>query len=89
MGKGTEELGWRSYLQRLHTSRGYPAERNAHWFWAIAVDAMFVTMTFWGLSGLFTWWQLRRTRRLGALCLLASSVAATWLAIGMHAHLVR
>lgn len=89
VGKGTEELGWRSYLLRLHTSRGYPAERNARWFWAIAVDAMFGTMTFWGLSGLFMWWQLRRTRLLGALCLLVSAVTATWLAIGMHAHLVR
>ena len=89
VGKGTQELGWRSYLLRLHTSRGYPAERNARWFWAIAVDAMFVTMTFWGLSGLFMWWQLKRTRRLGALCLLVSAVAATWLAFGMHAQLVR
>ena len=89
VGKGTEELGWRSYLLRLHTSRGYPAERNARWFWAIAVDAMFGTMTFWGLSGLFMWWQLKRTRRLGALCLLLSAVAAIWLAIGMHAQLVR
>ena len=89
VGKGTEELGWRSYLLRLHTSRGYPAERNARWFWAIAVDAMFVTMTFWGLTGLFMWWQLRRTRLLGAFCLLVSAVAATWLAIGMHAQLVR
>lgn len=89
VGKATEELDWRSYLLRLHTSRGYPAERNARWFWAIAVDAMFATMTFWGLSGLFMWWQLKRTRLLGALCLLASGVAATWLAIGMHAQLAR
>ena len=89
VGKGAEELGWRSYLLRLHTSRGYPAERNARWFWAVAVDAMFVTMTFWGLSGLFMWWQLRRTRLVGALCLLLSAVVATWLAIGMHGQLVR
>ena len=83
------EMGWRRYLLRLHMAHGYPVQQNVRWYWAIAVDAMFATMVFWGLSGVLMWWQIKRTRRLGALCLVVSSVVATWLAIGMHAQLVR
>lgn len=83
------EMGWRRYLLRLHMAHGYPVQQNARWYWAIAVDAMFATMVFWGLSGVLMWWQIKRTRLWGALCLVLSSVAATWLAIGMHAQLIR
>ena len=83
------EIGWRRYLLRLHMAHGYPVQQNARWYWAIAVDAMFATMVFWGLSGVLMWWQIKRTRLWGILCLVVSSVAATWLAIGMHAQLIR
>ena len=70
-------------------AHGYPVQQNVRWYWAIAGDAMFATMVFWGLSGVLMWWQIKRTRLWGILCLVVSSVAATWLAIGMHAQLIR
>ena len=78
-------LPLRSFLLRMHTAHGYSATVAARWFWAIAVDAMFVSMVFWGLSGVFMWWQIKRTRWLGTAFLVVSAVVATTLATGMHA----
>lgn len=78
------ELGWRRFLLRLHTAHGYPTAMNGRWFWAVVVDAMALTMCFWGLSGLMMWWQLKATRRLGLVILVVSFVAASTLGIAMH-----
>lgn len=77
----------RQFLLRLHTAHGYPESGGARWFWAIAVDAMFVSMVFWGVSGLFMWWQLKATRNWGVVALAASAVVATLLAVGMHGEI--
>jgi hypothetical protein len=81
------ELGWRRFLLRLHTAHGYPGDPNAKWFWAVVVDVMAFTMCFWGLSGLVMWWQLKGTRRAGAVILALSAAAATALGFAMHAAL--
>lgn len=81
------EMPVKSFLQRLHMARGYVPNFGTRTWWAITVDAMFVSMVFWGLSGVLMWWQIRRTRLLGSLVLAASLVSATLLAIGMHDHL--
>lgn len=78
------ELSTRRFLTRMHLSHGYPGDANARWFWALIVDAMAFVMVFWGVSGVFMWWQLRATRKLGFLILVLSIVAATALGLGMH-----
>ena len=88
VGNQPRDLSLRSYLLRLHMAHGYPVQKNHRWFWAIAVDLMFASMVFWGLSGVVMWWQIKRTRRIGLLLLIGSAVVATWLAIGMHWELV-
>ncbi|WP_020471122.1 PepSY domain-containing protein [Zavarzinella formosa] len=80
----TDPLSTRRFLTRLHMAHGYPSETGSRWFWAVIVDAMAVIMLFWGLSGLFMWWQIKATRRLGTVILLVSLVAATLMGIGMH-----
>jgi hypothetical protein len=82
--KTENELSWRRFLLRLHTAHGYPGEANGRWFWALIVDAMAFTMCFWGLSGLVMWWQLKATRKLGAIILAVSAISATLLALAMH-----
>lgn len=82
--KPESELGWRRFLLRLHTAHGYPGEQNARWFWAVVVDVMAFVMCFWGVSGLFMWWQLKATRKLGFVILVLSAVAATALGFAMH-----
>lgn len=84
VGENPREMSWRSYLLRLHTAHGYPNSINARYWWAYAVDAMFLCMVFWGLSGVFMWWQIKRTRKLGFIVLAISGFVATYLAIAMH-----
>lgn len=88
VGRNPREMSARSFLLRLHTAHGYGIRTNSRWFWAIAVDLMFASMCFWGISGVVMWWQIKRTRRIGFALLIASAIAATWLAIGMHWQLV-
>lgn len=83
-GPPAEELSTRRFLTRLHLAHGYPGSQNAKWFWAVVVDAMAFVMVFWGVSGIFMWWQLKATRKLGLVVLLFSAAAATALGFGMH-----
>jgi hypothetical protein len=82
--KPAEELSTRRFLTRLHTAHGYPSEQNAKWAWAVIVDVMAFVMVFWGVSGLFMWWQIKAVRKVGVVVLAASLVAATALGMGMH-----
>ncbi len=79
-----EELSTRRFLTHLHLSSGFPGRPETRWFWAVVVDAMAFVMVFWGVSGLFMWWQVKATRRFGLFVLLASTLAATALGLGMH-----
>jgi len=83
LGAG-EDSGTRRFLLRLHTSHGFPISQNARWFWAVLVDAMAVSMVFWGFSGVLMWWQLKKTRLLGAGAFAASILAASLVASSMH-----
>ena len=79
-----EELSTRRFLTRLHLAHGFPGSQNVKWFWAVLVDAMAFVMVFWGVSGIFMWWQIKATRRLGLIVLVASAAAAVALGLGMH-----
>jgi len=79
-----DELSTRRFLTRMHLAHGYPGEQNAKWFWAVIVDVMAFVMVFWGISGIFMWWQIKATRTFGFLILILSLAAATALGMGMH-----
>jgi len=83
------EISVRRFLTRLHLAHGYPGEVNARWSWAVFVDAMAFVMCFWGISGLFMWWQIRATRRIGAIVLVLSAIAATALGVAMYAAMLQ
>jgi hypothetical protein len=83
-GTGEGRLSTRRFLTGLHLAFTYPSRVDARWFWAVAVDAMFVSMVFWGVSGLLMWWQMKKLRRWGVFTLIVSAIAATALALGMH-----
>ena len=86
-GPEHSELTWRTFLLRLHLSRGYPGEVTTKWLWAVGVDAMALILCFWGFSGLFMWWQIKATRKAGLVVLALSAVAATALGVGMYSVL--
>jgi hypothetical protein len=81
---GSGDLTWRGFLTQLHLSHGYATQGGARRLWAIGVDAMFVSMVFWGLSGLCMWWQIKAVRRTGAAILVAGLASSLVLAALMH-----
>lgn len=82
-GEPQVDLPWRSFLLMLHLGHNYPNEFNTKWFWALGVDAMALTLCFWGLSGLAMWWQIKATRKIGAIVLLLSFIVASTLSLSM------
>jgi hypothetical protein len=40
---------------------------------------MAIAMVTWGVTGLVMWWQLKRTRLIGALVIVTSVATALWL----------
>lgn len=82
------ELTTRRFLLRLHLIHGYPSEFGQRWIWAFIVDCTAFLMVFWAVSGIIMWWQIKRTRRIGATALAFSTAAAVWIGVGMHNHFV-
>ncbi|QDV66698.1 hypothetical protein Poly24_03850 [Rosistilla carotiformis] len=78
------QLTKKAFLQRMHLGRIYTPVMEIRWLWALLVDAMFVSMVFWGCSGLLMWWQIKRTRWLGMGLLATSILFATFVGLGMH-----
>jgi len=58
-------------LEALHRLRGYQSGFASRTAWAVIVDLVIAAMVFWCLSGLWLWWQLKTTRRLGAMFAVA------------------
>ncbi|MFO0876886.1 MAG: PepSY domain-containing protein [Gemmataceae bacterium] len=83
-GSDRSETSVRTFLLRLHLSRGYPGEVTTRWLWAVGVDAIALVLSFWGVSGLFMWWQIKATRITGLVVLALSAVAATTLGVRMY-----
>ncbi len=80
---GPQHVSVRRFLTGLHLAHGFPEDINARWFWAVAVDAMFLAIVFWALSGILMWWQIRAVRRWGFVTLVVGGIAFIALAIGM------
>ena len=66
-----EKLPYRTnvMLERFHRRRGYATGYALDTVWAVTVDLVIAGMIFWVLSGLWMWWEMKATRKLGALAL--------------------
>lgn len=62
-------------LERLHRRRGYQHPYFKEDAWAVSVDVFVTAMLFWVLSGLWMFWELKGTRRLGGLAILGGIAA--------------
>jgi hypothetical protein len=60
-----------SILRRLHVRKGYQSDYVSDDAWAVGVDLVIVACVFWVLSGLWMWWEMKVTRRWGAVALLS------------------
>ncbi|MBM3787504.1 MAG: hypothetical protein FJW30_24375 [Acidobacteria bacterium] len=63
-----------AFLERMHRRRGYQHDYWLEDLWAISVDVTIAGIVVWALSGLWLWWELKVTRRIGLLS-LAGGVA--------------
>lgn len=73
----------RQFFLRLHTSHGQPPHWNGRMYWSLILDAMAIAMVTWGISGLVMWWQIKRTRLIGSVVILASLITASGLYVAM------
>ena len=53
----------------MHRRRGYQYDRPLEDAWAVSVDLFIVAALLWVLSGIWMWWEMKTTRRWGALAL--------------------
>lgn len=60
-----------AFLERMHRRRGFQHPYALEDAWAFSVDLFIAGVLFWALSGLWLWWELKVTRALGGLALLA------------------
>lgn len=58
-----------AFLERMHRRRGYHHGYALDDAWAGSVDLFWVAVLFWTLSGVWLWWEMKTTRRPGALFL--------------------
>ena len=58
------------FLEHMHRRRGYGSDYITDDLWAVSVDLFIFATAFWGLSGLWMWWELKVTRRWGAVCMV-------------------
>jgi hypothetical protein len=59
-----------AFLERFHRRRGYATGYRLDTVWAVSVDLVIIAMMFWVVSGLWMWWEMTATRRLGLMALL-------------------
>lgn len=62
-----KKFAWVEVLQRLHFRAGYNGSSLLANVWSVIVDVFCVTMLIWILTGLYLWWKIRDSRRLGWL----------------------
>lgn len=60
-------------LERFHRRRGYATGYALDTAWAVSVDLVIAAMLFWVASGLWMWWEMKATRRPGAVALLTGA----------------
>lgn len=81
---GEDGMTLRHFLLRLHTSHGQPPHWNGRMFWSLAVDTMAVAMVCWALTGLFMWWQIKRTRAAGGVVIVLSIITAALMYVSVY-----
>ena len=82
-GEPRSAFDLRSFLMRLHVSRGYPTDVGVRSLWGVLVDTTTALMIFWGLSGIIMWWQIKPTRFNGGIAIVMGVAMAGGLAVGM------
>jgi hypothetical protein len=67
-----ERQAWEgaAFMERMHRRRGFRSPYVLDDMWAFSVDLFIAAVLFWTLSGLWLWWEMRPTRRLGGFVMI-------------------
>src|SRR5262245_68015 len=60
-------------LERFHRRRGYATGYAMDTAWAVSVDLVILAMLFWAASGLWMWWEMKVTRRIGLVAIFSGA----------------
>ena len=74
----------RHFFMRMHSTHVQSPHWNGRTYWSFAVDIMAIAMVCWGLSGIFMWWQIKRTRIIGGLVIAVSIGTAIVMYLSLH-----
>jgi hypothetical protein len=72
-----QEFRTQPFLEGLHRRRGFRSTFLLDDLWGITVDLAIVAMVLWVLSGLWMWWELKVTRKPGAIFMLSGAALFT------------
>jgi hypothetical protein len=73
----------RGFLNGLHTLHGFGTASLAATAWAVLVDVVSAAMIVWALSGIYLWWEMRRTRLWGGATLAAGALVCAVLIVAL------
>lgn len=64
-----EEQNFRlqTFMEQIHRRRGFETPYIFEDLWGFTVDLAVLAILFWVLSGLWIWWEIKQTRKWGAL----------------------
>lgn len=68
-----QRFGLAFFLEMLHRRHGFAADYLANDLWAVIVDVVIVAIVMWAATGIYLWFGLSQTFKLGSACLLGGS----------------
>ena len=80
-----ERIEWKApqFLNRFHHRRGFAQPYAADQAMAWSIDLVIVALAFWALSGVWMWWQMRRTRLWGLAAALSGIALFTFFTLAI------
>ena len=69
---------WNSFMGTIHRRRGYQHPYALDDAWAFLVDAFIAASVLWALTGLWMWWELKATRKWGAVSMAVGVLLFTF-----------
>ena len=81
---GKPDMSARAFFLRLHTTHGQSPSWTGRMIWSLCVDAMAIAMVTWGFTGLLMWWQIKRTRKIGAMVMIGSVAVGVAVYLAVH-----
>jgi hypothetical protein len=60
-------------LERFHRRRGFATGYTLDTIWAVSVEVVIYAIVIWVLSGLWMWWEMKATRKYGAIAALGGA----------------